>query len=155
MKVSLKELLSQIPGDPSEQWPEGERYALGFEQGTMSLGFYAPIGADPQRPHKRDEIYIVQSGASRFALEDQILSLSAGDAVFVPAGAAHRFEDFSSDLGHGLSFGIPTAATHLGKLNEMMTAICAAANERLTKRIVHQIPKHIADGPFIWGEVHQ
>lgn len=88
VKVSLKESLSRIPGAPSEQWPEGERYALGSEHGRMSLGFYAPVGSDSQRPHQQDEIYIVQSGTSRFALENQTLSLAAGDDVFVPAGPA-------------------------------------------------------------------
>jgi mannose-6-phosphate isomerase-like protein (cupin superfamily) len=107
MKVSRKELSSQIPGAPSEQWPEGERYALGFEHGTMSLGFYAPVGSDPQHPHRQDEIYIVQSGSSRFALEDQTLSVATGDAVFVPAGAAHRFEDFSDDFATWVIFWGP------------------------------------------------
>lgn len=107
MKASLKELLARIPGTPSEQWPDGERYAVAFEHGTMSLGFYAPVGADPQQPHQRDEIYIVQAGTSSFVLEDQRLSLAAGDAVFVPAGAAHRFEDFSEDFGTWVVFWGP------------------------------------------------
>jgi mannose-6-phosphate isomerase-like protein (cupin superfamily) len=107
MKISLKSLLSQIPGSPSEQWPAGERYALGFEHGTMSLGFYAPVGSDPQHPHKRDEIYIVQAGTSGFVLGDDTFSLSAGDAVFVPAGAVHRFEDFSTDFGTWVIFWGP------------------------------------------------
>jgi hypothetical protein len=57
MKATLSELLSRIPDPPSEQWPEGKRYALAFAHGSMSVGYYAPIGADPQRPHKLDEIY--------------------------------------------------------------------------------------------------
>lgn len=107
MKISLETLLSQIPGTPSEQWPEGERYAVGFDHGTMSLGYYAPIETDPQKPHKRDEIYIVQSGTSRFVLEGEELNLAAGDAVFVPAGAAHRFEEFSPDFGTWVVFWGP------------------------------------------------
>ena len=31
MKVSLKDLTAKIPGEPSAQWPQGERYALGFD----------------------------------------------------------------------------------------------------------------------------
>ena len=107
MKVSLEKLLSRIPGSPSEQWPDGERYAEGFEHGTMSLGFYAPVGSDPQRPHQQDEIYIVESGTSRFMLDGETLNLAAGDAVFVPAGAAHRFEDFSPDFGTWVIFWGP------------------------------------------------
>jgi mannose-6-phosphate isomerase-like protein (cupin superfamily) len=104
MKTSLAELMSQIPGPPSPQWPDGERYAVGFEHGTMSLGFYAPLGSDPQQPHDRDEIYIVQTGTSRFVLGEETLSLSPGDAVFVPAGVAHRFEGFSADFATWVIF---------------------------------------------------
>jgi mannose-6-phosphate isomerase-like protein (cupin superfamily) len=104
MKVSLNELLARIPGAPSEQWPEGERYALGFEHGSMSLGCYAPVGSDPQKPHKRDEIYIVHSGTGTLVMDDTRTPLLAGDAVFVPAGAAHRFEDFSADFSTWVVF---------------------------------------------------
>jgi len=107
MKVSLKELMSRIPGPPSDGWPDGERYAEGFEHGTMSLGFYAPVGSDPQQPHDQDEIYIVHSGTSAFTLGDRTLSLAAGDAVFVPAGAVHRFQDFSPDFGAWVVFWGP------------------------------------------------
>ena len=107
MKTSLQELLSQIPGLPSDQWPDGERYAVGFENGTMSLGYYAPIDSDPQQPHQRDEIYIVQSGTSEFILGDETLNLAAGDAVFVPAGVVHRFTDFSNDFGTWVIFWGP------------------------------------------------
>ena len=107
MKVSLKELLSRIPGPRSEQWPDGERYAIGFEHGSMTLEFYAPVGSDPQQPHRRDEIYIVQAGTSSFVLGDETLSVSAGDAIFVPAGVVHRFEGFSSDFGTWVIFWGP------------------------------------------------
>lgn len=107
MKVSLETLLARIPGAPSEQWPDGERYAAGFDHGTMSLGFYAPVGSDPQQPHERDEIYIVQAGTSKFLLGDEMLSLSAGDAVFVPAGVPHHFEEFSTDFGTWVIFWGP------------------------------------------------
>jgi mannose-6-phosphate isomerase-like protein (cupin superfamily) len=107
MKTSVDELLAQIPGRPSDQWPEGDRYAVGLEHGTMSLEYYAPADTDPQQPHQRDELYIIQSGTSRFTLENQTFSLSAGDAVFVPAGAVHRFTDFSADFGTWVVFWGP------------------------------------------------
>ena len=107
MKTSLSEVLAQIPGPPSEKWPDGERYAEAFEHGTMSLGFYAPVGSDPQSPHEQDEIYIVHSGTSEFVLNDERLDLAAGDAVFVPAGARHRFENFSADFGTWVVFWGP------------------------------------------------
>lgn len=107
MKISLSTLLSQIPGAPIELWPNGERYAEGLKHGTMSLGFYAPEDSDPQQPHAQDEIYIVQTGTSNFILNEQSMSLAAGDAVFVPAGAVHRFLDFSTDFGTWVIFWGP------------------------------------------------
>jgi mannose-6-phosphate isomerase-like protein (cupin superfamily) len=106
MNVSLNDLLARIPGAPSPEWPKGERYALGSEHGSMS-GFYAPVGSDPQGPHKRDEIYIVHSGKTTFVTRDARISLAAGDAVFVPAGATHRFEDFSADFSTWIVFWGP------------------------------------------------
>ena len=114
MKVSLKELTAKIPGEPSAQWPQGERYALGFEHGTMSFGLYAPVGTDPQRPHQRDEIYIVRSGTSAFVLEGSRFDLVAGDAIFVPAGAAHRFEEFSTGFSTWVVFWGPKGGESSG-----------------------------------------
>ncbi|NKF24115.1 cupin domain-containing protein [Solimonas marina] len=107
MKASLQELLSRIPGAPSLQWPEGERYALAFSHGTMSLGFYAPRGRDPQTPHKRDEIYIVHSGSGTLTIADERHACAAGDAFFVASGVEHRFEDFSDDFSAWVVFWGP------------------------------------------------
>ena len=107
MKATLSDLLARIPGAPSEQWPQGERYALGFEHGSMSLGFYAPIVSDPQRPHKRDEIYIVHTGTSTLVNDGAKVPLVAGDAVFVAAGSVHRFEDLSADFSTWVVFWGP------------------------------------------------
>lgn len=98
MKTSLAALLSRIPGAPSEQWPQGERYALGLAHGSMSLGLYAPVGADPQKPHQRDELYIIQSGTGELLIDGQPHAFSPGDAFFVAAGSVHRFMGFSGDF---------------------------------------------------------
>jgi mannose-6-phosphate isomerase-like protein (cupin superfamily) len=73
----------------------------------MSLGFYAPVGVDPQGPHQRDEIYIVHSGTTTFVMADARISLATGDAVFVPAGATHCFENFSADFSTWVVFWGP------------------------------------------------
>ncbi|MGB5211345.1 MAG: cupin domain-containing protein [Gammaproteobacteria bacterium] len=98
MKTSISELLKMMPGARSAQWPDGEPYAVGFSHGSMSLGFYAPVGADPQQPHQQDELYIVQTGHGTIFIGDQRTAFSPGDAFFVPAGVEHRFEDFSDDF---------------------------------------------------------
>jgi mannose-6-phosphate isomerase-like protein (cupin superfamily) len=69
-----------------------------FRRGTMNLRWYAPRGRDDQTPHEQDEIYFVESGSGRFLADGQGTAFGPGDVLFVPAGAAHRFEDFSDDL---------------------------------------------------------
>ena len=107
MKASLTELLSRIPGAPSEQWPDGERYALALAHGTMSMGFYAPISADPQKPHKRDEIYIIHAGTGELVIAGVRHPFVAGDAFFVGSGVEHRFERFSADFSAWVVFWGP------------------------------------------------
>lgn len=104
MKISLSELQTRVPGAPSAQWPEGERYALGFSQGCMSLGYYAPRGHDPQQPHQRDEIYIVQCGTVELLIGGERHPCCAGDALFVGAGVEHRFERISADFATWVVF---------------------------------------------------
>jgi mannose-6-phosphate isomerase-like protein (cupin superfamily) len=107
MKATLSELLARIPGAPSQEWPEGERYALAFSHGSMSVGYYAPVGADPQTPHKRDEIYIVHAGAGEIVIAEQRSHFTAGDVFFVASGVGHRFENFSRDFATWVVFWGP------------------------------------------------
>lgn len=107
MKIALNELLAKIPGAPSAQWPQGERYALGLSHGTMSVGYYAPVGVDPQQPHKRDELYLIHRGTAELLIAGQRHSCTAGDVFFVAAGVDHRFENFSADFGTWVVFWGP------------------------------------------------
>lgn len=69
-----------------------------FERGDFSMELFAPRGRDTQSPHEQDEIYVVASGAGMFRRGDAVVAFSAGDALFVPAGVEHRFEQFSDDF---------------------------------------------------------
>ena len=107
MKATLAELLRQIPGAPSAEWPDGERYAVAFEHGSMTLGFYAPRGLDPQTPHERDEVYIIHAGRAQIVIGAERHECQAGDAFFVGAGVVHRFENQSSDFSAWVVFWGP------------------------------------------------
>src|SRR5580693_4978087 len=107
MKASLAEILRQIPGEPSAQWPEGERYAEAFSRGSMSVGYYAPRGADPQGPHQRDELYIVHQGNGDFIVAGKRQPFAPGDVLFVAAGVEHHFENFGADFGAWVVFWGP------------------------------------------------
>ena len=77
------------------------RYAVLLEHGTLEIGYYSPREHDPQQPHDRDEVYVVQSG---FVCGDERRPFEAGEALFVAAGVTHRFEDFSSDFAAWVMF---------------------------------------------------
>ncbi|MEM8676697.1 MAG: cupin domain-containing protein [Cyanobacteria bacterium P01_G01_bin.67] len=83
--------------------PHGLRAAQLLQHGTMKLYFYEPRGEDKQPPHEQDEVYIIIAGSGTFAIgqsEDSLerIPFNPGDAIFTPAGAIHRFEDFTDDF---------------------------------------------------------
>lgn len=92
VRLPLAEGLARIPA------PGGERFAKLFQHGTLEVEVYAPRGADPQKPHRRDEVYVVASGSGTFLCDGAREAFGPGDFLFVPAGVEHRFEAFSDDL---------------------------------------------------------
>lgn len=84
--------------------PEGRASSLLMEHGSMTLRYYAPRGRDPQTPHDQDEIYIVASGSGTFLMNGERVPFGPGDALFAPAGAEHRFEDFTDDFATWVVF---------------------------------------------------
>jgi mannose-6-phosphate isomerase-like protein (cupin superfamily) len=75
-----------------------------FEHGTLSAELYKPNLTDKQNPHDRDEIYIIASGEGKFALENETTNIKAGDFLFVPARATHKFMEFTSDFSTWVLF---------------------------------------------------
>jgi mannose-6-phosphate isomerase-like protein (cupin superfamily) len=90
--VSFAEALSKGPPPP------GNLAVPIFSHGSLVVEIYTPVGHDPQKPHTRDEIYFVARGTGLFFDGAEKLSVAAGSFLFVPAGATHRFESFSSDF---------------------------------------------------------
>ncbi len=90
--IRLEEALSRVPG------PSGERFAELFRHGSLSVEVFAPRGADTQQPHTRDEVYVVVQGTGSFMFNNERVAFGPGDFLFVPAGVAHRFENFTDDL---------------------------------------------------------
>jgi mannose-6-phosphate isomerase-like protein (cupin superfamily) len=70
-----------------------------FRDGSnVSIEYYEPSKVDLQTPHDRDELYIVVSGQGQFQIEGDEFTFSAGDLIYVPAFADHRFISFSNDF---------------------------------------------------------
>src|SRR5215831_8055949 len=90
--VSLVEALSNGPP------PAGNLAVPIFSRGSLAVELYTPVERDPQKPHTRDEIYFVTRGTGFFFDGERRHEVKAGSFLFVPAGAVHRFEDFSSDF---------------------------------------------------------
>lgn len=75
-----------------------------FKHGTLAVEVYKPFQKDGQQPHDRDEVYVVIAGSGDFFLAGKISTFKAGDFLFVPAGAEHRFENFSDDFSTWVLF---------------------------------------------------
>lgn len=75
-----------------------------FKHGTLVVEFYKPEKVDHQKPHERDEIYVVATGSGVFHNGGKRSDFKAGDFLFVPAGVEHRFENFSEDFATWVFF---------------------------------------------------
>ena len=92
LRITLAEAAAMLPT------PEGKRSAAVFEHGTLQVKLYAPRGTDPQKPHTRDEAYVVARGTGWFINGKQRHPFAPHDVLFVKAGVVHRFEAFSKDF---------------------------------------------------------
>ncbi len=97
-KLGLKSSIQAL----SEE--DGALFRALFTHGSLEIEIYKPVGVDDQKPHERDEIYVIASGKSHFTLEDQAYDVVAGDVLFVAAGREHRFSDFSTDFSTWVFF---------------------------------------------------
>lgn len=73
-------------------------YVTLFEQAGeagIEVRYYALTESDPQRPHGRDELYLVISGSGTFRLGEVRRPFAPGDLIHVPAHTHHRFEAFT------------------------------------------------------------
>ncbi len=97
-RVTLAEALRRLPG------PDGERFVTVLRHGTLDVELYAPRETDAQRPHTRDEVYVVAQGSGEFVNGSHRGPFGPGDVLFVPAGREHRFEAFTEDLAVWVMF---------------------------------------------------
>jgi mannose-6-phosphate isomerase-like protein (cupin superfamily) len=71
-------------------------YEIVHQSAGLELGVYVLVAPEPdrQQPHEDDEIYVVLEGSGRLEVAGEETDLAEGDAVFVPAGAEHRFTGY-------------------------------------------------------------
>ena len=80
-------------GRYAEPDASGATYDEHLRRPDLSIGTYClRAGAvDTQDPHEEDEVYVVLEGSGVLEVEGTATHLDEGMALFVPAGAEHRF----------------------------------------------------------------
>jgi quercetin dioxygenase-like cupin family protein len=96
----LKTLFATVPEIEEQRAESGKLYREFLRVPEMSAGLYVlPAGAaDPQKPHREDEIYYVIRGRARFKAGSEDREISAGSVIFVAAQVGHRFYDITEEL---------------------------------------------------------
>jgi mannose-6-phosphate isomerase-like protein (cupin superfamily) len=106
--VALSEALTKGPPPP------GNLAIPIFSHGSLAMELYTPVGHDPPKPHTRDEIYFVTRGQGSLVDGARRHAVAPGSFIFVPAGAEHRFEDFTIDFVVWVAFYGPEGGESAG-----------------------------------------
>jgi mannose-6-phosphate isomerase-like protein (cupin superfamily) len=74
----------------------GGGYEVVHSSPGLEIGVYVLVAPEPdrQQPHADDEVYVVLEGTGTLDVEGTSVDLREGHAVFVPAGAEHRFSAY-------------------------------------------------------------
>jgi len=74
----------------------GGGYEIVHESAGLEVGVYVLVAPEPdrQQPHEDDELYVVLEGTGVLEVEGEATPVREGSAVFVEAGADHRFSAY-------------------------------------------------------------
>jgi mannose-6-phosphate isomerase-like protein (cupin superfamily) len=105
--------MSEIPNGPSfgpmlkvahafdievvkERLSSSGGYEVVHSSPGLEIGVYVLVAPEPdrQQPHDDDEVYIVLEGTGVLEIAGEKVELREGHALFVPAGAEHRFSAY-------------------------------------------------------------
>src|SRR6267154_4788826 len=96
-KFTIRDSLQKLSG-------HNEKFISLFRHGTLEVEIYKHEKADPQKPHSRDEVYVIAGGSGEFLCAGEKRSFAAGDVLFVPARDEHRFVNFTDDFSTWVFF---------------------------------------------------
>ena len=68
-----------------------------LRHGSFRMKLHTPNMPNVQQPHDQDELYLIVTGNGRFTKRGETRAFGPGDAIFVEAGADHRFDEISDD----------------------------------------------------------
>ncbi len=82
-----------VAGTTARLRERGGGYEVVHASQGLELGVYVLVApaADAQQPHEYDEVYVVLEGDGVLEVEGEQTQLREGEALFVAAGAEHRF----------------------------------------------------------------
>jgi mannose-6-phosphate isomerase-like protein (cupin superfamily) len=85
-----------VEGVKSRLIEAGGGYEIVHASPGVEIGVYVLVAPEPdrQQPHADDEVYVVLEGRGVLDVEGRQVELREGHAVFVPAGADHRFSAY-------------------------------------------------------------
>jgi mannose-6-phosphate isomerase-like protein (cupin superfamily) len=71
-------------------------YEIVHESPGLEVGVYVLVAPEPdrQQPHEDNEVYVALEGRGTLQVEDEEIDLEEGQAMFVAAGAEHRFTGY-------------------------------------------------------------
>jgi mannose-6-phosphate isomerase-like protein (cupin superfamily) len=74
----------------------GGGYQIIHDSPGLEVGVYVLVAPEPdhQNAHVDDELYVVLEGRGTLTVEGEPVSLTEGQAAFVPAGADHQFTGY-------------------------------------------------------------
>ncbi len=84
-----------------EQSRFADQRALRFHEGAnwaAGVLHLKPGQRDPETSHDRDELYLVLRGEGVVRIGEDRHPVAPGDFWFIPAGMAHRFEDYHQEF---------------------------------------------------------
>jgi mannose-6-phosphate isomerase-like protein (cupin superfamily) len=96
-KFTIQDSLQKLSG-------YNEKFINLFRHGTLEVEIYKPEKTDPQKPHSRDEVYVIAAGSGEFVCDGEKQPFTAGDVLFVPARVEHRFVNFTDDFSTWVFF---------------------------------------------------
>jgi mannose-6-phosphate isomerase-like protein (cupin superfamily) len=97
-RLTPRNVLAKLAESP------GKEFITLFQHGTLEVEVYKPEKVDRQKPHSRDELYVVISGSGFFVNGAERQPFEAGEALFATAGVEHRFEDFTDNFATWVFF---------------------------------------------------
>ncbi len=100
-------LLTRVTADEADALPlpPGRFSAQALNSPGLEARWYRPPNPDTQKPHDRDEVYVVVRGAGAFEREGVRVPFGPGDLLFAAKGDTHRFVDHSPDTSVWVVFG--------------------------------------------------